>query len=88
MNEGWKCPECHTVYAPFIRECKCSKKKTNVYAISVATVIDRDTIKPELFDRKMLVHVDELHQYYKLNSFDNWTEYHPGKKVIVLNVKG
>ena len=88
MNEGWKCPECNTVYAPFIRECRCSKKKTNIYAISVPTLGDRDGIKLELFDRNMIVHVEDQHQYYKLNSFDKWTDYTPGKRVVVLNVKG
>jgi len=24
--EGWVCPKCETVYAPFIKECRCSVK--------------------------------------------------------------
>ena len=24
QNEGWKCLECGVVYAPFVRECRCS----------------------------------------------------------------
>ena len=27
MKEGWKCPVCNNVYAPFVRECeKCNNK--------------------------------------------------------------
>ena len=26
MLEGWKCLECGTVYAPFVKECRCSVK--------------------------------------------------------------
>ncbi|KKL25594.1 hypothetical protein LCGC14_2403740 [marine sediment metagenome] len=26
MLEGWKCLECGVVYAPFIKECRCSAK--------------------------------------------------------------
>jgi hypothetical protein len=87
MNKGWQCPKCETVYAPFIRKCECSTKKENIYAITVATRSDRNNIKLELFDRSMLVHVEDEHQYYKLNSFDKWTDYTPGKRVVVLNVK-
>lgn len=27
MNEGWKCPECKRVNAPFVKECPCSAAK-------------------------------------------------------------
>ena len=27
--EGWKCLECGTVYAPFVKECRCSVKITS-----------------------------------------------------------
>lgn len=23
MNEGWKCPGCSNIYAPFVRSCAC-----------------------------------------------------------------
>ena len=26
MTEGWKCGECGVIYAPFIKECRCSVK--------------------------------------------------------------
>jgi len=32
MKEGWKCPVCNSVYAPFVRECeKCNKSSNNVF---------------------------------------------------------
>lgn len=24
---GWKCPECETVYAPWVQKCECRKQK-------------------------------------------------------------
>ncbi len=84
MNEGWKCPECNTIYAPFIITCKCSKIKTNVYAISVATKDDLHKIDVNLHPKEIIVGVDK--KYYKLNTLDNWTQYHPGKQVILLNI--
>lgn len=26
-NEGWICPRCGTVHAPWVPECSCSKRK-------------------------------------------------------------
>ena len=35
MTEGWKCSECGTVYAPFIRECNCSRNvKPTISSVS------------------------------------------------------
>jgi len=86
MNQGWKCPECHTVYAPFVRECKCSKKKSNVYAISVNTKVELDNIKVDLHPKDIIVNVVEEVKFYKLNSNNYWTEYHPSKQVILLTI--
>ena len=27
--EGWECPRCHMIHAPFIRECNCSALPIN-----------------------------------------------------------
>jgi len=86
MNEGWKCPECHTVYAPFVRECKCSKRKTNVYAIPVKTKEQLSKIDVALHPQDMIVAVEDEAKYYKLNTNNFWTEYHPGKNVILLKI--
>jgi hypothetical protein len=35
MNEGWKCPVCNSVYAPFVLECeKCNNKDKECHAMS------------------------------------------------------
>ena len=34
MKEGWKCPVCNSVYAPFVRECeKCNVDTDEVHYI-------------------------------------------------------
>ena len=36
MKEGWKCPVCNSVYAPFVRECEKCNKKTDGLCLSHA----------------------------------------------------
>ena len=41
MKEGWVCPKCGKVYAPWIPSCDCYKQKQNKQTICPNTVLQQ-----------------------------------------------
>lgn len=45
MNEGWKCPGCYLIHAPFVKSCSC--QQTLQHALEIPPTQGVGTIKVE-----------------------------------------
>ena len=50
MSQGWECPKCNRVYAPFMMECpKCNVPTKTVHDLTDVPFVDPDWWKPKTY---------------------------------------
>jgi len=70
IRYGWKCPECGTIHAPFIPECRCNKKKDQHECHKHDSYIEKSKNNSNINDIPSPKSQDWLHEEVRIASIN------------------